>query len=116
MHGESYIARLRRETAVRRALRAAARTVGQDPRAKLKARITNWYWGLPPEVRAPHYVMEDLVRQLRAPAQQLGLALRELGWRCERVWRKGQPYRHRWAPPDLATQQDSRWQPPELHV
>ena len=105
MHGEAYIARLRREIAVRRAQRAAVGSVAHDHRAKLKARITDWYRGLPPEARSPHYFMDDLVPQLRAPAQQLGLALRDLGWRCDRVWRKGQPYRHYWVPPDEATRQ-----------
>lgn len=96
---DAYIARLRRETAERRAQRANDAASGAyDPRAKLKARILEWYSSLAPEARAPYYFMEDLARQLRAPAQQLGLALAELGWERRRVWRKGEPYRHRWIP------------------
>lgn len=100
MHGETYVSRLRREVAERRAQRAAAAFGPHDPRAKLKARITDWYRALPPQTRTPHYFMEDLTRQLRAPAQQLGLALAELGWQRRRVWVKRQPYRHYWIPPD----------------
>jgi hypothetical protein len=76
-----------------------------DPRAKLKERVTQWYSSLSPEAHTPHYFMEHLVRQLRATPQQLGIALRELGWRWDRVWRKGQPYRHYWVLPKDVHQQ-----------
>ena len=69
MHGEAYIARLRREIADRRARRAAVGSVAHDPRAKLKARITDWYRGLPPEARSPYYFMEELTHQLRVSPQ-----------------------------------------------
>ena len=98
--GKSYIERLRREAAELRAQRDAEAASGAfDPRAKLKQQITQWYASLPPEDRRPNYLMEDLARQLRATPQQLGIALRELGWRCERRWRKGESYRHYWIPP-----------------
>lgn len=103
---DAYIARLRRETDERRAQRASEEaSSAHDPRAKLKARIVQWYSSLAPDARAPHYFMEDLTRQLRTPAQQLGLALAELGWERRRVWIRGQPYRHRWIPP-LPTMSD----------
>jgi hypothetical protein len=107
MLGETYIARLRREIAERRARRAAAGSAPHDPRAKLKARIANWYRALPPEARASHYFMEDLANWLHVPPQQLGMALRDLGWRCDRVWLKGQPYRHYWIPPHTDLQPEA---------
>ena len=101
MYGEHYIERLKHEIAEHRAMRAAkAASASIDPRAKLKGRITQWYGSLASEARAPHYFMEHLARQLRATPQDLGLALRELGWNCNRVWRKGAPYRHYWVPPE----------------
>jgi hypothetical protein len=97
---ESYLNRLRRQAAELQAKRdAEAASTMFDPRAKLKAQITAWYDALGPEDRAPNYLMEDLARRLRATPQQLGVALRELGWRCERRWRKGESYRHYWIPP-----------------
>jgi hypothetical protein len=113
MYSDYFLAKLRRETAERRAKRAveaASSTV--DPRAKLKRRVVEWYTSLPSEARAPHYFMEDLVRQLRATPQQLGLALAELGWERRRVWVKGQPYRHHWIPPETDLRRDMNQRPP----
>ncbi len=100
MYYETYIQGLKRRAAERRTQQATeAANANFDPRAGLKNVIAQWYAALPPDARAPHYFMEQLTRHLRMPAQQLGIALRELGWRCERVWCKGQPYRHYWVPP-----------------
>ena len=99
---DAYIARLKRETAARRAERVLERASGTyDPRAKLKAHIVQWYSSLTPEALLAHYFMEHLARQLRATPQELGIALRDLGWRCERRWCKGEPYRHYWVPPAI---------------
>jgi len=108
MYGEHYIERLKREIAEQREKRAAeAASATLDPREKLKDRITQWYNSLAPEARAPHYFVEYLARQLHATPQQLAVALRELGWRCERVWRKGEAYRHYWIPPAVDLPEDS---------
>jgi len=108
----SYVQRLRRESAELQAKRdaeAGSNTV--DPRVKLKEQITLWYASLAPEDRRPNYLMEQLARQLRATPQQLGIALRELGWRCERRWRKGESYRHYWIPPAPDSAQDCARRP-----
>jgi hypothetical protein len=104
-----YIAKLRRKAAEERARREAEAAV-HDPRAKLKGQILQWYSSLPPENRPPNYLMEELARWLRARPQELGIALRELGWRCERRWRKGEAYRHYWIPPDVEAPQDANAQ------
>ena len=107
IHRDSYIERLKRRAAELHARRdAEAASTTFDPRAKLKQQITKWYSSLAPEDCAPNYLMEDLARRLRATPQQLGIALRELGWRCERRWRKGESYRHYWIPPALHVTQD----------
>jgi len=95
-----YIRELRRKAAEERARQdAKAASATFDPRAKLRGQITQWYGSLAPEDRTPNFLMEHLASQLRATPQELGIALRELGWRCERRWRKGEPYRHYWIPP-----------------
>jgi len=96
-----YMARLRQETAERRAKRDAAATAALlDPRARLRARITEWWSALPPEARAPRYSLEQLVPLFRCTPQQLGVALFELGWRRKRVWLNEGPYRRYWFPAD----------------
>ena len=100
MYGDSYISYLKRKATEQRAKQHAEAVAATfDPRAKLKAQITAWYDSLEPDARAPNYLMENLARRLRARPQELGTALRELGWRCERRWREGEAYRHYWIPP-----------------
>lgn len=101
MFGDAYIRDLKRRSAEIRAMRAAqAAAAIADPRAALRAKILAWQSTLSPEARAPSYLMEDLVKLLDSPPQQLGIALRELDWKCERRWRKGEAYRHYWVPPE----------------
>jgi len=111
--GGSYMQRLRRQADELRAERdAAAASAAFDPRAKLKRQIMEWYSSLASEDRAPDYLMENLARRLRATPQRLGIALRELGWRCERRWCKGESYRHYWIPPTLDSTQNFTPRPP----
>jgi len=100
MYFDSYIARIRRQTEAWRGQRTAqAAAVVADPRAALRAQVTQWYSALPLEDRAPRYLLEDLVKLFGATPQQLGLALAELGWRRKRVWLNEGPYRRYWYPP-----------------
>jgi hypothetical protein len=106
VYGDAYIKKLYQCVAEQRAKRAAeTAAVIADPRAALREQVTKRHSALPPEARAPSYLMENLVRLCDATPQQLGLALRELGWKCERRWHKGEAYRHYWVPPDVESQQ-----------
>lgn len=97
----SFMDDLKRQTVERRAKRdveAAATVV--DPLAVLKQKIREWHRALSPEARPDCYHMDTLVKLLRTPPQQLGIALHELGWTRRRVWKKGAPYRQTWRAPD----------------
>jgi len=104
-YGIAYITGLRRLTAERQAKRAAeAEATIADPRAKLRAQLTQWQATLPEAARAEAkhlgYTLEDIRSAVHATPQALGLALAELNWRRTRVWRSDGPYRRRWWPPD----------------
>lgn len=65
----------------------------------LRAQVTEWWNALAPEARAPRYSLEQLTPGFGCTAQQLGVALFELGWRRKRVWLEDGPYRRYWMPP-----------------
>jgi len=102
---DTYIATLRRQTAERRAQRAAeAEAVINDPRAVLRAQLVQWQAALPDATRAEAardgYTLEDIRKAVHATPQSLGLVLDELGWSRRRIWRNDGPYRRRWYPPN----------------
>jgi len=108
---DPYLESLRAQVAARREQRRSAEAAKvTDPLADLKARIDRWHKGLPPEMRVPYYHMNDLAQKLKAPPQQLGLALDALGWTRRRQWITGRPYRNRWFPPDEVIETSSTQQ------
>jgi hypothetical protein len=100
MYGDAYLGELKRQTAERRAQRAAqAAAQINDPRAKLRAAILFWQSTLPSEAREHGYFLEDIRKTIRATPQDIGLALAELNWTRNRTWSNTGPYRRRWYPP-----------------
>jgi hypothetical protein len=105
IYGGAYIRDLNRLAAERRAQRdAAAAAQIADPRAKLRAALTQWQAALPEAERAEAarqgYLLETIRRSVPATPQDLGLALAELSWSRKRIWSNTGPYRRRWYPPD----------------
>jgi hypothetical protein len=108
MHTDSYINELRRTVAEKRAARAATEATAAamgDPRAALRERIRLWLAAHPTPARAPHYFMEELTKLFNAPQQDLGLALREVGWQYRRCWPAAGPNRRQWIPPSTEQQE-----------
>ena len=70
----------------------------------LDAQITELMRSLPPQLRNRPWSMPELVQRLtgkyrdRPHAQQVGEALRRLGWRRERRWEKGFDGARVWVP------------------
>lgn len=101
MYHDRYVESLKRQTAERRAQRAAeAAAAIADPRTVLRAQVAEWQSALPLEDREHGYLLEDIRKVIHATSQQLGLALDELGWHRKRVWLSDGPFRRYWFPPD----------------
>ena len=70
----------------------------------LDAQITELMRTLPPQMRERPWSMPELIQRLagkyrdRPHAQQVGEALRRLGWRRERRWKKGFDGARVWVP------------------
>jgi hypothetical protein len=84
-----------------------AQALEQIKRTKpLEDQITGLMRTLPPELRNRPWSMAELVNQLtgkyrdRPHPQQVGQALRRLGWQRERRWENGYDGVRVWLPPD----------------
>lgn len=86
---------------------AAKSRVYSRPVRPLTQQITELMAGLPPAMRERPWSMAELVSRLegryrdRPHAQHVGEALRKLGWRRERNWRKGYEGVRLWLPQEL---------------
>jgi hypothetical protein len=97
--GSGYMDALKQWAAEKRARQAAeALTNKLNPRAALRAKVSEWWEELPPYERKPRYLLEELTPLFGCTSQQLGVSLFELGWRRKRVWREDGPYRRYWMP------------------